>query len=199
MGGWTRSGGGPLDTGADRNDVTNVSSYILAGWIVCVTFRYRIIIVVALFGILLLFHRPIGFMLLLGLGRSPACEWTEAVRGFYGKHREQKRLQRTFEQSVSLVRTDPAGYQLWQTPRSQIWLPPRSEKMLPWLLTHMERRIYEIENCGVQRGDVVLDCGAHVGLFAEYALETGAEVVVAIDRHPVGCSHALWHLDHDAW
>ena len=36
----------------------------------------------------------------------------------------------------------------------------------------------------VREGDIVIDCGAHVGVFAANALELGAEKVVAIDPDP---------------
>jgi FkbM family methyltransferase len=37
----------------------------------------------------------------------------------------------------------------------------------------------------VRRGDYVLDCGAHVGIFTHQALQLGARTVVAIEPEPV--------------
>ena len=36
----------------------------------------------------------------------------------------------------------------------------------------------------VRPGDVVLDCGANVGVYTRHALEAGARLVVAIDPAP---------------
>jgi FkbM family methyltransferase len=56
--------------------------------------------------------------------------------------------------------------------------------MVPWLLAHMELEAYQVGPCEVHQGDVVLDCGAHVGLFTKEALSAGAKVVVAIEPAP---------------
>ena len=132
-------------------------------------------------GLIGYFNRPLAFLALLGLGRSPACGCAEAWRGFAGKHARQEALYREFATSVRLVQKDERGYELYRTPRSPVWVPPGNHDMLLWLLTEMERKVYETEGYGVHKGDVVLDCGAHVGLFTREALAAGAKLVVAIE------------------
>lgn len=40
----------------------------------------------------------------------------------------------------------------------------------------------------IQRGDVVMDCGAHVGTFSIKAARAGARIVVAIEPDPANCA-----------
>jgi FkbM family methyltransferase len=65
------------------------------------------------------------------------------------------------------------------------WVPEGDAQFLPDLLSQQENRIYGSGETGVQPGDVVLDCGAHIGLFTRKALEMGASVVVAIEISPL--------------
>jgi len=44
------------------------------------------------------------------------------------------------------------------------------------------------EGYGVRPGDIVLDCGADVGVFARTALKAGAERVVAVEVVPTRSS-----------
>jgi FkbM family methyltransferase len=134
--------------------------------------------------LIVFFNRPLAFLALLGLGRSPACGYAEAWRGFAGKRAQQEALYRDFAASVRLVQKDARGYELYRTPQSPVWVPPGNHDMLLWLLTEMGRKVYETEGYGVRKGDVVLDCGAHVGLFTREALSAGATLVVAIEPAP---------------
>jgi FkbM family methyltransferase len=129
-------------------------------------------------------HRPIGFFALLASGRSDTCPPLQAVDGFIGKHAMEKKLRKQYAQELRLSLTDPGGYELWETADSRFWLPPGSERMALWLVTTMDRRIYESGQCRVVPGDTVLDCGAHVGLFARQALSAGAALVVAVEPAP---------------
>jgi FkbM family methyltransferase len=63
------------------------------------------------------------------------------------------------------------------------WWVPLGDRSLPSLLD--ERGIYDHETAGVRKGDIVLDCGANVGVFTKSALAKGAELVVAIEPDPV--------------
>ena len=64
------------------------------------------------------------------------------------------------------------------------WIPAGSDKFLPALLAQEQSKIYGSGSAGVQNGDVVLDCGAHIGLYTRDALESGAKLVVAIEPAP---------------
>lgn len=75
-----------------------------------------------------------------------------------------------------------SGLELWETRLGRIWIPSPGE----WVVSNLEweqvdRKIYDHASCRVRKGDVVLDCGAHVGFFTRAALSAGARLVVAIE------------------
>ncbi len=141
----------------------------------------RIVFAMLLAVILLLFYRPVIFGSLLMFGRSRVCSWSEAWHSFQEKHSRQAELDSFFESTLRLVRSDEAGFELYAIPQSEIWVPPGNRMMLLWLLTEINRQAYLSDDCHVQQGDIVLDCGAHVGLFTRQALAAGAKLVVAIE------------------
>jgi FkbM family methyltransferase len=60
-----------------------------------------------------------------------------------------------------------------------------SRSALEWDLAEQGRRIYgKGGNRGERRGDIVLDCGANVGVYTRTALASGAKLVVAIEPAP---------------
>jgi FkbM family methyltransferase len=70
------------------------------------------------------------------------------------------------------------------TPAGRFWIPERDAPTLPEMIDEQQRDIYESGGRGVRAGDVVLDCGANVGVFTRHALERGAKKVIAIDPAP---------------
>jgi FkbM family methyltransferase len=82
------------------------------------------------------------------------------------------------------VDKDAAGFHLWDTPHGRFWIPKGSDYMLPWDLAEQERHIYGTGERAVRAGDVVLDCGANVGVYTREALKNGAKLVVAIELAP---------------
>jgi FkbM family methyltransferase len=92
-------------------------------------------------------------------------------------------LIRQFEQRSRVVERDPAGVWLWETPKGRIWAPA-GDKSLPLILAEQQKQLYGQGARGPQMGDVVLDCGANVGMFSRTALARGASKVVAIEPAP---------------
>lgn len=67
----------------------------------------------------------------------------------------------------------------------QFWIPVGNRWILPFNLAEQARDIYKTAGpWGIREGDVVLDCGAHVGVFAHLALARGAGKVIAIEPSP---------------
>jgi FkbM family methyltransferase len=83
---------------------------------------------------------------------------------------------------ISLQKTE-AGLDLWNTPQGGIW-DVHGDIILPFLMAEQQRDIYEPAGHEVRRGDIVLDCGANIGVFTRKALSRGAELVVAIEPAP---------------
>ena len=58
-------------------------------------------------------------------------------------------------------------------------------KVLAILLAQQDRDIYGDDRLGVRQGDIVFDCGAHMGVYTRKALSAGAKLVVAVEPTPV--------------
>jgi len=83
-----------------------------------------------------------------------------------------------------IVRKEGA-YKLWSTPAGEYWVPDTSDNILGILLAQQKRKIYgDASTGGVRKGDIVLDGGAHIGVYVKTALDAGAEKIVAIEPSP---------------
>jgi FkbM family methyltransferase len=81
----------------------------------------------------------------------------------------------------SLVESD-SGCELWNTPTGPFWIPSGGGRnVLAPLVAQQEAKIY---GQAIESGDVVIDCGAHVGTFTRFALAHGASLVVALEPSP---------------
>lgn len=113
-------------------------------------------------------------------GRSGLCPLGETIRSGTNLVRQRDIKDRILAAS-KLVEKDPAGYNLWQTPKGRFWVPTGSDYALPFNLAEQERKIYGTGEQDIRPGDIVLDCGASVGVFTREALASGAKLVVAIE------------------
>lgn len=130
------------------------------------------------------FYAPARISLWVLLGRSLNCPYQNALRSPQELHQQIAEKDRILAAS-HLVETDRSGrYKLYETPDGQYWIPTGSEYVLPFNLAEQARDIYGRNNRGVQPGDVVLDCGANIGVFTRYSLNKGAKLVVAIEPAP---------------
>ena len=82
-----------------------------------------------------------------------------------------------------IIRSDPAGYDLWETPDGQYW-DLRAHTVIS-VLSEQARDIYTNRaSQSLKPGDIVFDCGASVGVFTRKALKLGAKKVVAVEPAP---------------
>lgn len=82
-----------------------------------------------------------------------------------------------------VVESEP-GFDLVKTRYGSYWVPTGNASALGDVLAEERRDPYSFQSCRVRDGDVVLDCGANVGVFTRRALNHGARVVVAIEPGP---------------
>lgn len=140
-------------------------------------------VVVAVLSGLIYFYSPARLAALVLIGRSPVCPLANAVKSA-GNAREQIAIKDRILAASKLIEKDAAGFELWQTPNARYWIPDGSRYVLPFNLAEQERRIYGTGAQAVKAGDVVLDCGANVGVYTRLALDSGARLVVAIEPAP---------------
>ncbi len=116
-------------------------------------------------------------------GGSPYCPWGNALGAAVHAHMLEEAKDRIV---AGMRRTgkDTEGSELWSTPDGLVWLPTGNEFLIAFNLAEQELDIYEVGAVRVRPGDVVLDCGANVGLFTRKALARGARLVVAIEPAP---------------
>jgi FkbM family methyltransferase len=121
--------------------------------------------------------------ILFALGRSPVCPYELAIRSEDMIRGHLQKMSAILTAS-RIVEEDAGGFVLWDTPNGRYWMPKGSHQLLASILAEQENRIYGSQKSGVRPGDVVLDCGAHVGAYTREALAAGARLVVAIEPSP---------------
>ncbi|MDZ7637095.1 MAG: FkbM family methyltransferase [Bryobacterales bacterium] len=122
-------------------------------------------------------------------GKSPHCPLSLALNS-PAEHLEQEAVKDAYIERLKLGASDP-GFERWDLPASggeaghSFWIPAGNRWVLPFNLAEQFRDIYRTKEAdGIREGDVVLDCGAHVGTFTHFALARGAGKVIAIEPSP---------------
>lgn len=118
----------------------------------------------------------------LAWDRKPPCSLRTAWNAVAAHQALWERIG-DIDGDLQLVRTDPAGYDLVEAGDRQWWIPRRNRLALAEMLAEQEADVYGGAQ-GVRGGDVVLDCGANVGVYTRHALDAGARTVVAIEPAP---------------
>jgi FkbM family methyltransferase len=118
---------------------------------------------------------------LLWLFARSECPLPESLAVITGSNGVMSSVQQ-MAAKISLQRTE-AGLDLWNTPQGGIW-DVHGDVVLPFLMAEQQSDIYEPAGHEVRRGDIVLDCGANIGVFTKKALSRGASLVVAIEPAP---------------
>jgi hypothetical protein len=123
-------------------------------------------------------RRTIYFVLLTALGRTRYATVSQILRVPF--HLPNKNVRPTHvAKLVRLIRKDKY-YDLWATPMGEFWAPA-DLPTLPNMIAEQMRSEYGVGRQGVQSGDIVLDGGANIGIFAREALRLGAKMVVAVE------------------
>jgi FkbM family methyltransferase len=116
-------------------------------------------------------------------GTHGICSLAQSWRAADESERQNSRAAELTARS-SVIQHDSDGTDLWNTPDGQWWVPAKSRNAVLYDLSEQDRNIYGTGAGGVQPGDVVLDCGANVGVFTKKALALGASRVIAIEPAP---------------
>lgn len=129
------------------------------------------------------YYAPFRLLTMVLTGRSPQCPLSAALQSPENLTRQVEEKDRILNASKQL-QTDPKGFHLWQTPKAQYWVPQGSDYVLPFNLAEQERKIYGSGDNGPHSGDIVLDCGANVGVTIHEELAAGAQKIIAIEPGP---------------
>ncbi len=120
-------------------------------------------------------------------GEAPYCDWN-AVAGFYSDHREFAERIAEHKKQLKIEKYDKeTDLVLVSHPTRNYWLPNREkieELTFAYTLAENDFLAERDPDHAVKPGDIVIDCGAHVGVFAAKALSLGAAKVFAIEPQP---------------
>lgn len=147
----------------------------------------RLLDILSVAALLLLAASALFFMcrncrgiMLTAAGRTAGCAIDETFGALSIEDREAR-----LAQSIRVVQREGAVYELLESSKGRFWFPKGDNvRLLASLLAEDERNIYGADDHWIRKGDVVLDCGAHVGTFTREALAAGAGLVVAIEPAP---------------
>lgn len=96
---------------------------------------------------------------------------------------KQAKAESAYKAAMRIERRE-GRFELLATPEGKFWVPAGGSEEVAFDLAEQARKIYEWDGVGVRQGDVVLDCGANIGLYTRTALESGASKVIAIEPVP---------------
>ena len=143
----------------------------------------KVLIVLIIIGVAVWLYPPLRLSAFVAAGRSPACPYKKALKSADNLKQQIEYNDRILRAS-KLIEKDPKGFHLWETPHGRYWIPAGDDYVLPFNLAEQERKIYGTGDRAVKAGDIVLDCGANVGVYTRVALDAGARQVVAIEPAP---------------
>jgi FkbM family methyltransferase len=142
----------------------------------------KVVFTVLLIVIAAMLYPPIRLSALVIAGRSPACPMSRAIKSEEFARKKTQLKDRILAESKVIARDEHLEH--WSTPRGNFWVEKESRYGLPFHLAEQQLRIYGTDNHWIKRGDVVLDCGANIGVFTREALNAGASKVIAIEPAP---------------
>ncbi len=117
-------------------------------------------------------------------GKPNHCSFYQSLQSFENIQ-AQERIQKEVRLSTRVVARDSKwDIELYRIGSETIWAPSNNVADLAAILGEQGRGLYDGRAAHVQKGDVVLDVGAHVGIFTRHALRMGAARVIAVEPSP---------------
>lgn len=129
------------------------------------------------------YYAPFRLFTLVMVGHSPACPLSNALQANQHSHQLQEAHNRLVASMVRMQH-DNAGFDQWKTAKGTYWIPSGDKFVLPFNLAEQELKIYGTGDQDVHSGDIVLDCGANIGVFTREALDRGASKIIGIEPAP---------------
>src|SRR5512138_3788315 len=133
-----------------------------------------------IFSLCLLLYPPGAAAMLALAGRSPDCGLIGTVEASYRLYRKYASYSTEVNAAARLIRQEPeSGLQQVKTSKGIFWEPRVEGSAVTAQISEIEAKYYSFGESAIRRGDVVLDCGANVGVFTREAITRGARLVVA--------------------
>ena len=142
----------------------------------------KLLFIVIVLAIAVMLYPPLRLSALVLVGRSPVCPLSQAVQAEENQKRQIQIKDRILKASKMVSKDEK--FEQWETPKGTFWIAAGSRYVLPFNLAEQERKIYGSGQNFIRSGDVVLDCGANIGVFVKESLDAGAKTVVAIEPAP---------------
>jgi FkbM family methyltransferase len=142
----------------------------------------KLVFVLIVLAIAVMMYPPLRLSALVLAGRSPVCPLSNAVHAEDNQKRQIEIKDEILKASKMIGKDE--NFEQWQTPMGTYWIAAGSRYVLPFNLAEQKRKIYGTGQNFVHPGDIVLDCGANIGVFVREALNAGAKTVVAIEPAP---------------
>jgi FkbM family methyltransferase len=112
--------------------------------------------------------------------RGRDCSFGETLTVAWHLLRSQE-AERAAASAVQLLEKPTEAYERYRAPAGDFWVPVGNRGSLESMFVERQRQPMREQ---VRAGEVVIDCGANVGLFTREALNAGASRVLAIDPLP---------------
>ncbi len=118
-------------------------------------------------------------------GRATICPW-DRIASYYADQKDfSDRLAAATARTVPGEQDMTLGIRLISFPERDVWVKdPADVDGIGYLFAEHEWFEGQVQGAKVLPGEIVLDCGAHVGIFTHHALKNGAAKVVAIEPDP---------------
>ncbi len=151
------------------------------------TIKFGMVVTLMICALIVAFPLEIVAGVALGImftrGEALQCPLRNALNSLAFESWKARRLTE-IATGARLIEHDPSGLELYEFGSQRAWAPAGSGFSIAVTLAEQERGIYVHDGIGAKPGDVVLDVGANIGLYARQALKQGAAKIIAIEPAP---------------
>ena len=116
-------------------------------------------------------------------GRGTICPWSRVANYYPGLLAFNRHLDAHGDSTRVVESDEKLGINLIFSTAGSFWMPAGAAG-LAYLLAEHDWLAEGAPNLTVRPGDIVIDCGAHVGVFTAKALAFGAAKVVSVEPNP---------------
>lgn len=119
-------------------------------------------------------------------GALPVVSWGDTVREVFGARTAFTEIDVDHWVQIVDNKMGPLGpIELYRTDLGDMWAPAVNHESVALVAQEMtDLDEYQFYDQRIEPGDVVIDCGGHVGFYTKLALKQGASLVVALEPDP---------------